>query len=344
MADSKDQKSMRAWIYSSASGGLDKAMKLVEAAPQPPHQALPQDGILIQVNSMSPNPADYKIPEMGMLARALVSVPASPGMDYAGTVVKTGAGIAAKTFKVGDKVFGKVDPQRHGTLGTYITATYEGCAAVPEGVSLDEASCVATAGLSAYQCIKPYVKEGDKVFVNGGSGGVGTFGIQIAKALGCHVTASCSGKNAELVRGLGADEVIDYTKEDVSAVLRAKGPVFALAVDNVGTPADLYKAAGQFLLPTGTFVQIAADMKLASIKSIMSRSFLPSVLGGGKSKFVLLMVKPLHDDLVQMGRWMQEGKVKAVIEETFEFEDAPKAIAKLKLGRTRGNLVVRVSK
>ncbi|KAK9798007.1 putative Enoyl reductase (ER) domain-containing protein [Seiridium cardinale] len=341
MAENNEQQTMRAWLYSSASGGLEKALKLSEATVKP----LSGDQVLVKVHSTSLNPADYKMPELGMLARLAVSTPASPGMDFAGTVVKVGDAVkSADTFRVGEKVFGRIAPQQHGTLAEFIAAKPEGIARLPDGVSEGDASCVGTAGLTAYQSIAPHVKAGDKIFINGGSGGTGTFGIQFAKALGCHVTTSCSTRNVELVKGLGADEVIDYTKENVSETLKSKGLVFKHVVDNVGTPNDLFKAADHFLVPDGKFVQIGGEMSLTSASTLVSRSLLPSFLGGGKRSFQFMVLQPKHDEYVHIGKLMQEGKVKAVIEETFDFQNAPKAFEKLKSKRTRGNVVVKVAK
>ncbi|KAI1847050.1 hypothetical protein JX265_006757 [Neoarthrinium moseri] len=331
---------MRAWLYTSASGGLEHALKLSEAALPP----LAKDQIRVQVHSTSINPIDYKLPEMGVLARAMIPVPAAPGLDFAGTVARVGGDVeAADTFRVGEKVYGRIDPAQHGTLGEYVTAKTEWLARLPEAVSLDEASCVGTAGITAYQAIVPNVKAGDKVFINGGSGGTGTFGIQVAKSVGCHVTASCSGKNVDLCKSLGADEVIDYTQANVSETLKAKGQVFKLVVDNVGAPADLYKAADHYLLPEGKFVQIGGGMSLSDMKTMTSRMAIPSFLGGGKRSYQFMLLKTKNDDLVQFGKLMSEGKVKAVIDEKFAYEDAPKAFAKLKTGRSKGNLVIKVS-
>jgi NADPH:quinone reductase-like Zn-dependent oxidoreductase len=341
MAGEDEQKVARAWLYSSASGGLEKNLKLSETTVKP----ISQDQVLVKVHSVSLNPADYKVPEMGMVARLAMTLPAAPCIDFSGSIAEVGDAVkAADAFRVGEKVFGRLGPQQPGALAEYIAAKLEWIASLPEGVSEGDASCVGTAGLTAYQCIAPYVKSGDKVFINGGSGGTGTFGIQFAKALGCHVTTSCSGKNAELVKGLGADEVIDYTKENVSKVLKSKGQVFQHVVDNVGAPTDLYKAADEFLVPEGKFVQIGAEMSLGSAKSMVSRALMPSFLGGGKRKWQFVVVQTKHDDLVHIGKLMQEGKVKAVVEETFDFQNAPKAFEKLKTGRTKGNLVIQVAK
>ncbi|KAI2618936.1 reticulon-4-interacting protein 1, mitochondrial precursor [Hypomontagnella submonticulosa] len=332
-------KSMRAWLYTATRGGLEKNIKLVPDAALPFTHTLPKDGILAKVHYSALNPADFKFPELGLVGRVMVSTPAAPGMDFSGVVVQVGE--VVKDFSEGDRVFGRIPPNKFGTLGEYVLAHRDGCAIVPEGVSLEDAGSAPTAGMTAYQCIAPNVKEGDKVFVNGGSGGTGTFGIQIAKALGCHVTTSCSGKNAELCRSLGADEVIDYTKENVSEALKAKGQVYKLVVDNVGSPADLHKAADHFLLPDGKFVQVGVQNSLSDMKTLVSRQLLPSFLGGGKRKWTYLITQNNHEHLEQIAKWMKEGKVKAVIDETFEYEDAPKAFEKLKTGHVKGKVIVK---
>lgn len=192
--------------------------------------------------------------------------------------------------------------------------------------------------------IAPNVKPGDKIFINGGSGGTGTFGIQIAKALGCHVTVTCSPAKADLCRSLGADDLIDYTSTDVCQTLRTKGQVFTLVVDNAGTPESLYKAADDFLLPTGKFVQIGGPLNLNSAKMVTSRLLLPSFLGVGKRKYEMYNIKHAPEDLKQLAKWVAEKKVKVVLEETYELEDLPKAFEKLRKGRNAGKLVVHVGK
>ncbi|KAI1496978.1 hypothetical protein F5X99DRAFT_398378 [Biscogniauxia marginata] len=224
---------------------------------------------------------------------------------------------------------------------------------------MEEASCIGTAGLTAYQSIAPYVRPGagDRVFINGGSGGTGTFGIQVAKALGCHVTASCSGPNVALCRSLGADAVIDYTREDVCAVLASSSSssssdpgsgarAFRLVVDNVGvSPPDLYSAADRFLDPEeGRFVQVGGEPTLAGLRVAASRALLPAFLGGGRRRWEFIVTRNDAEDLAQLGRWVREGKLKPVVDEVFGFEDVPKAFEKLKTKRARGKIVVRVSK
>ncbi|KAI3400624.1 hypothetical protein diail_2336 [Diaporthe ilicicola] len=346
---------MRAWTYSNASGGLDKALQLQTDASPPPKSLLGENAVLVHVGHAALNPADYKLPELGLVAKFIVPLPASPGMDYSGTV--TAVGNDVKEYRPGQKVFGRLDPikNRYGSLAEYIVVKdSEGIAAAPEGWGegkMDQLACVGTCGLTALQSIQPYVgagAKGEKVFINGGSGGTGTFGIQIAKALGLHVTVSCSAANADLCRGLGADEVIDYKDQNVSEVLKAKGKVFKLVVDNVGhTPPgqeDLYVAANTFLMDDGNFIQVGGGASASQVKAVMSRSLMPGFLGGGKRKFIMVMTKQSHESLARIGEWMREGKVKGVIDEVFPYEDAAKAYAKLKTGRAKGKIVVAAAK
>ena len=333
---------MKASQFSSTSGGLEKNLKLNPSA-TPPTAALTAEEVSVEVISMSLNPVDYKLPEIPLVGGFVAPKPASPGIDYCGRVVSTGAAIKS-VLQPGQLVFGRLGkPTQFGTLGQFITAPRAGCIPLPSGVDPDQAAALGTAALTAYQCIVPNVKQGDKVFINGGSGGTGTFGIQFAKIKGCHVTTSCSTPNVQLCKDLGADEVIDYKTTNVSQELQARSVQFSLVVDNVGVPYELYKASDSFLKPGGKFVQVGAAMNLSGISSIVSRLSWPSILGGGKSKLELLQVTNKVDDFVQMGEWLQEGKIKAVFDSTFELKDAGKAYEKLKTGRARGKIVVHVT-
>lgn len=344
----------RAWIYSSAGTGLEKSIQLEAESAPPSKSLLGRESVLVRVTYMSTNPVDYKVAEFGLLARALVSLPASPGLDYSGTVVTVGSNVTA--YKPGQSVFGRIEPAKNGTLSEYIIVKDgEGLAPVPEGLEdkMDQLAGIGTCALTALQSIQPYfpgegAAKGEKVFINGGSGGTGTFGIQVAKALGLHVTASCSGANAELCRSLGADEIIDYKKQNISEALKAQGKVFALVVDNVGyTPdgqQDLYTAANDFLVDGGHFIQVGGGTSASYMKSLLKRSITPAYFGGGKNNFKMIMTKQSHKDLARIGGWIKDGKVKVVIDEVFTFENAPAAYEKLKSGRAKGKIVINVTK
>lgn len=327
---------MKAWIYHSAGACFEKNLTLDADARMPP--SLRPDQLLVQVLSASINPADVKVPEMGLISKAIVATPASPGMDFCGRVVVTGP--AVTQLSPGQLVYGTTaKPVQFGSLAEYTVVGEQNVAALPDGVSPDHAAALGVAGLTAYQAIVPYVTAGDKVFVNGGSGGCGIFAIQVAKLLGCHVTTTCSGRNADFCRKLGADEIVDYTAEDVLAVLKAKGQVFAHVVDHIGIPEPLYRDCDAFLLPGKAFVQVGA----ASMLTFANRAAWPGFLGGGKRKYIILLCRMRPDELAQIGDWVQQGKVKVVVDSTFEFGDTVQAFEKLRLGRTRGKIVIHVS-
>ncbi|WYZ42615.1 hypothetical protein EsH8_VI_000314 [Colletotrichum jinshuiense] len=342
MAAQEPPAETRRWQVASP-GSFVKDLTLA-TVPTPSASDLKANQVLVQVVAASINPADYKFPDLGLVAKAMIPFPKCPGMDFSGRAVAVGPAIT--DIQPGDLVLGRVDPMAaQGTLSEYLVAERDGVAAIPGAVDLEQAAAVGTAALTAYQTIVPYVKAGDKVFINGGSGGTGTFGIQIAKALGCHVTVSCSTAKAALCKELGADEIIDYKTADVVAALRAAGKVFAVAVDNVGnSPPNLYKASDDFLLPDGHFKFVGGAVSFAQVKSLVPSLLLPGFLGGAKHKFEAFLTKNSHEDLSQIAAWMAEGKVKSVVDSTFEFEDAVKAFEKLKQGSSAGKIVVRVAK
>lgn len=333
---------MKAWQFSATNGGLEKHLTFNPSAPSPPSTSLGPEQVLVEVISMSLNPVDYKIPELPLFGRLLVPRPASPGIDFCGRVISTGS--AATALSPGQTVFGRLDaPTRFGTTGQYIIAPSAGTAPLPPGIDPDHAATIGTAALTAYQCIVPHAQADDHIFINGGSGGTGTFGIQLAKAIGCHVTTTCSTPNIQLCKDLGADEVLDYTTTDIARELKARGQAFALAVDNVGTPPELYKAADVFLKEGAKFVQVGASSSIGTVWTIVQRMCWPTMLGGGKRAYQMLTVTNEREQFVRIAEWMREGKVKPVIDSVFEFRDAPKAYEKLKGGRARGKIVVRVT-
>ncbi|PYH89697.1 zinc alcohol dehydrogenase [Aspergillus ellipticus CBS 707.79] len=327
---------MKAWLYNHATNGLEKNLTLNPTARAPP--ALSKNQILIRVLSTAINPADYKVPAMPIVNRILISKPASPCLDFAGEVTGTGANVTE--FTAGQIVFGTLGmPTQFGPLGEYVVTVAENLCLVPEGVDVDHAATVGVAGQTSWQAMAPYVKPdaGEKVLIVGGSGGCGIFAIQIAKALGCFVTTTCSTRNVEFVKGLGADEVIDYTKEDVVGVLKAKGQVYSHVVDHIGEPADLYRESDKFMLPGKVYAQVGANW----MPLFVVRLLRPAFLGGGRTRYVPMFWKSTKEDLKKVGELIQEGKVKVQLDSVFAFEDAPKAFEKLREGRARGKIVVR---
>jgi len=226
---------MKAWQYTTSKGGIEKNLVLNNTVPLPtprPNQHL------VRVVAASLNPADYKGSEHPILGWLAVRKPATPGNDFAGVIVIPAVG---SPYIPGDLVFGCSgdNPFAGGALREFTLVKEKYLAPIPEVLGFFEAASIPAAGITAYQSIVPNVKKGDRIFINGGSGGTGMFGIQIAKILGCHVTVTCSSKNIELCKSLGADMVIDYTKGSVLQALVNTGVMYDHVVDNVGLDEEL---------------------------------------------------------------------------------------------------------
>ena len=329
--------SFRAWQFESAAGGLDKALKLGSATLQPkPNQHL------IKVVAAALKPTDYKTAEAALVRKLVLPNPATPAIDVVGRLIAPAAGSA---LQPGQLVFGAAGGSRPtgGALAELALAQKDNLIAIPEGLGLIDAAAIPVAGLSAYQSIVPYVKKDDKIFINGGSGGVGMMGIQIAKTLGCHVTTTCSTANVELCRSLGADEVVDYRKQSVVETLKANGHLFDHVVDNVGKDPVLYFRCHEFTTDQATFIKLAGEISLVDIWATLKMRLLPSFLGGGKRNIKGFLAQPKPDDLRQIADWVKSGAIRAVIDSRYPFEEAPAAYTKLKTGRARGKIIVEVN-
>ncbi|KAE8360401.1 chaperonin 10-like protein [Aspergillus caelatus] len=316
---------MKAWKQ-TATGPIEEKLKLVDNAARP-NAALKNGEILVRVISAGHNPADYKVIEMGLISRVAVKFPKVAGMDLSGAVVAVAEGLS--DVKVGDNILGRIEPSKqYGSLSQYVVLPRDGYAVLPSGVDPDYAAGVPTAGLTAYQSIKPYVKSGDHVFINGGSGGTGTFGIQIAKALGCHITTSCSTAKVVLVKKLGADA----------------GQVYDLVVDNVdNSPEEFFSKTPKFLKPEGYYIGVGGSASLTTAKNIANGLLRPTLLGGTPRKFVPYFTKNVHEDYEQLAKWLADGTMTTIIESTCEFEQAIEALKYLKKGSSAGKVIVHVS-
>jgi NADPH:quinone reductase-like Zn-dependent oxidoreductase len=189
---------MKAWQWSQCTDVLENSMHLNASATLPTQQrSLAPGESLIQVHAAALNPVDYKLPELPVVGRMAIPKPATPGLDFAGKVVQVGPDCRVK---VGQMVFGKLEPkQQFGTLGQYIIGSKAGTVPMPDGITAEQAATIGVCGLVTYQALAPNVKAGDRIFINGGSGGTGTFAVQVAKAMGCHVTTTCSSEKQKII-------------------------------------------------------------------------------------------------------------------------------------------------
>ncbi|KAL4732138.1 hypothetical protein ACLX1H_001146 [Fusarium chlamydosporum] len=294
---------MRAMQWRVIEDGIDKSLNLAPNAKLPKRsQSLPKGHTLIKVAYASVNHLDYKVAEMS-LGSILFSKPATPGLDYSGTIVST----TLSGFTAGQRVFGRTELPTGGTLAEYVVVRENGIAAVPDGVSLRDAACIGICGTTNIQFLMPFVKPGHRVFINGGSGGVGMFAIQIAKALGCsHITTTCSASNAEFCRNLGADEIIDYKSQVVREELKNTEEPFDFIYDTVFSDPELYWQSHNYLKPGGTYFCVGFPTTARFFKTLLSIKLLPRWLGGGKRMFKFGSVVANRDDFGQVAEWISE--------------------------------------
>ncbi|KAK1913227.1 hypothetical protein P3342_005163 [Pyrenophora teres f. teres] len=330
---------MQAWQFKFITTTLSQALQLNPSAPLPSTPLNPGE-YLIQVHYASLNPVDYKLPELPLIPRLILPSPCTPGLDFSGRVV---AASPTSTLPIGTMVFGKLEPKhRFGSLGAYIVGSKEGTVPLPSGVSAEAGATLGVCGLVTYQCLQRNVKAGDHVLINGGSGGTGTFAVQIAKALGCTVTTTCSGANAQLCRDLGADHVIDYRTESVVDVLAASGRKVNFVLDNVGATAELYWQAPRFTAPDAKYVQIGSQVSVAFLYDLAWRFLVPAWLGGGQRAFAFGKTVTNYEDFVALAKLVAAGRVRPVVQEVVGFEGVRGAYDMLRAGRCRGKIVVRV--
>src|SRR5205809_3561368 len=299
------------------------------------------DQILVRVRAASVNPYDWHFVEgTPKIMRAMGVGLRKPkdtrlGVDFAGTVEAVGKNVTQ--FKPGDEVFGG----RGGAFAQYVCPRATRAVALkPASVSFEQAASVNIAGITALQAVrdKGKVQPGEKVLINGASGGVGTFAVQIAKSLDADVTGVCSTRNVDLVRSLGADHVIDYTKEDFTK----SGQRYDVILDNVGTqPLVSFR---RVLIPKGKYVMIGgggpSDQGLIGplfrpIQAMLLSPFVSQEMG-------MFIADTNQKDLAVLVDLMQSGKVKPVIDRTYKLSEVPAAIAYLEQGHARGKVVITV--
>ncbi|KAL2069302.1 hypothetical protein VTL71DRAFT_15640 [Oculimacula yallundae] len=322
---------------------IQSSLTLNASTPLPSDaHSLPNKSALIKVSYASLNPVDYKATESSMFRLFGMGgkAPWMPCCDFSGTVITTNN---LPHIRPGDRVVGFTSIPKFGTLAEYVVVEgSENIAKLPDGVDMKHAATLTVAGQTALQCIAPFVQKGDHVVINGASGGTGHFGIQIATMLGCTVTAVCSGVNAEFCKRLGAAHVIDYTSGDVAQQLRNSGFQYDLIIDNIAIGGPIYSMAHHYLKPAGKYVTIAAGPDLATVVGLIRTLGLPAWLGGGKRKSALIGHRADREELEKMAGWVRDGKVVPEIERVYDLSEAADAFARLKTGRTRGKIVIKV--
>jgi NADPH:quinone reductase-like Zn-dependent oxidoreductase len=326
-------------IVQRSYGSPDVVLSLTDAA-----RPVPRPGeVLVEVKATSVNTPDWiavcGVPRVLRLGSGLTT-PKRPvrGSDVAGRVVEVGEGVT--DFKVGDSVFGsvwtgEVSGSPHGTFAECVLVPASQLAPLPRGLDFAQGAAAVMSGVTALQSLRDVanVQPGQRVLINGASGGVGLFAVQIARALGAHVTGVCSTRNVELVRAAGAHQVIDYTVEDFTQ----RAEQWDVVMDNVLNHA-----------PSAT-ARVVTERGVLLANSIGEGEWfgaLPSLAWGAlfeSKRWRTTKFEPSRANLDALAALLESGQVRVIIDSTWPLEDAGKAVARMASRRAAGKVVIQVS-
>ncbi len=316
---------MKAYMWEKY--GPPEALRMAEVEKPAPDA----DEVLVKVLAQSVNPADWHcMRAKPVFARASLGLLRPKyrilGVDIAGQVEAVGSGVTR--FKPGDEVYANLLDRGFGGFAEYVSVPVDVMALKPANLSFEEAAAVPMAGVTALQGLRHHgeIQPGQKVLVNGASGGVGTFAVQIAKSSGAEVTGVTSARNIDLVRSLGADHVIDYTSEDFTRTRQT----YDLILDTVGnrSVSDLRRAL--------------AEGGKAAVVGFTTVGRLMGVTLRGRKEIPMVSAHVTAKDLELLKELIEAGKVRPEIDRRYPFAEVPAAIGYLEQGRARGKVVIAV--
>jgi NADPH:quinone reductase-like Zn-dependent oxidoreductase len=306
------------------------------------------DDVLVRVHAASANALDWHfmtgLPYFLRMQSGLLKPNVNRlGVDLAGQVEAVGKGVTR--LRPGDEVYGAVDEEAPGkampelgSFAEYVCVSEGSVVPKPANLTFEQAAAVSVAGLTALQGLRDMgrIRTGQKVLINGASGGVGTFAVQIAKSFRAEVTGVCSTTNVDMVRSIGADQVIDYTREDFTH----GGQRYDLLLDNVGnrSPSECRRA----LKPDGVYVASFGRPErrwLGPAPELLKMFVLAPFVS---QKMVTWVTKPNNEDLLTLSGLLEAGKVTPVIDRTYTLSEAPEAMRYLEEGHARGKVVITV--
>ncbi len=306
-----------------------------------------EDDVLVQVHAAGVNLLDSKLRSGEFKLILPYRVPFVLGHDVAGVVVRVGARV--KHFKPGDEVYARPSDHRIGTFAELIAVNEKDLALKPKNLTMEEAASIPLVGLTAWQALveRGQLKQGQKVFIQAGSGGVGTFAIQLAKHLGATVATTTSASNVDMVRSLGADVVVDYKTEDFEAKLSGYDLVLH-SQDSKALEKSLrvLRPGGRLVSisgpPTPEFAdEIGAPWYVKLVASILSFGTRRQATRLGTT-FSFLFMKASGDQLRQIATLIEAGAVRSVVDKVLPFESTNDALAYVETGRAKGKVVIKV--
>jgi len=312
-----------------------------------PRPTIEPDEILVQVHAAGLNPIDYMIPKGSFKPLLPFQLPATMGSDLAGIVVEVGSRV--RRFKAGDAVFASLFDTGKGCLAEFVAVPESAAALKPGNLDFVQAASIPMVGLTAWQAFqeRAQLKRGQKIFIPAGSGGIGTFAIQLAKHLGATVGTTTSTANIELVRSLGADEVIDYKHQEFDEVLHGYDAVLGtVRGDGLEKALRILKPGSKVVSligpPDAAFArERGMNFLMKFVFGLLSRK-IRKLAKQRQASYAFMFVRPDGQQLAAIGKLLEASRLRPVIDTVFPFDQAKEGLAYLERGRAKGKVVVQM--
>jgi len=310
-----------------------------------PMPAVGDHDVLAEIHAASINPLDLLVRDGKLRVLLKYDMPHVLGYDFSGIVIQVGRKVTK--FNIGDEIYGR--PSKGGAFAEYISLHENDIALKPKNLSFAEAASIPLVGLTSYQVLHERLKlsAGQKVLIQAGSGGVGTFAIQLAKAMGLYVATTTSEAGAQLVESLGADRIINYKTEHFDMLLQGYDAVFdTKGGETLEKAFKIVRKQGQIVSVVGPpNARFGEEERAGFVKTNLFRLIARKITKLEKKhnvKYSFLFMKPNGRQLEILSQWIESGKIKPVIDRMFPFEEAQKAMEYSESGRAKGKLILKI--
>ncbi|WP_057913601.1 NADP-dependent oxidoreductase [Peribacillus muralis] len=303
--------------------------------------------VLAEIHTASINPVDFKIRDGKVKLLVTYKMPLILGNDFSGVVAKVGTKVTR--FKVGDEIYARPRKSKIGTFAEYIAIHEDDIALKPKNLSFEEAASIPLVGLTSYQALTDILQlqNGQKILIQAGAGGVGTFAIQLAKLMGATVATTASEAGANLVKSLGADEIINYKTEKFEEKLKNYDAVFdTLGGETLEKSFQVIKSGGKIVsvsgLPNARFGKEYGSGFFKTLLFSAASHKLTALEKKHNVQYTFLFMKPSGEQLRIIANFIETGKIKPIIDRVFPFENAQKAMEYAESGRAKGKIILKI--
>ncbi|MFF2158256.1 NADP-dependent oxidoreductase [Paenibacillus chitinolyticus] len=326
---------------------IDKYGKVSMRLEEMPPPEMGEYEVLAEIHAASINPIDFKIRDGKVKLLVNYQMPLILGNDFSGVVAKVGAKVTR--FKVGDEIYARPRKSKIGTFAEYIAIHEDDIALKPKNLSFEEAASIPLVGLTSYQALSDILQlqKEQKILIQAGAGGVGTFAIQLAKLMGATVATTTSEAGANLVKSLGADEIINYKTEKFEEILKNYDAVFdTLGGEILERSFKVIKSGGKIVsvsgLPNARFGKEYGSGFFKTLLFSAASHKLTALEKKHNVQYTFLFMKPSGEQLRIIANFIETGKIKPIIDRVFPFEDAQKAMEYAESGRAKGKIILKI--